>query len=325
MIRLIYFFILLSISIRTFSQYCETDTSINIEFPFHYINTTGGFWIVYEDSLFRHKTNDSVLIPDSKDLIGSDDNYYSETLEIPIKDSIVFYYPMTVFPYYVLINQGNYTKITFHDLINKDQSSLLLKNGNYVFKMYHSLTWKSPPYLSYNCLVINKTNNQYISDRRCFSTEAKDTCIVVMVNNVHKLRSIPDKGYTYYYATIELFNKCDKDIINHCLNVAEFFQLGCSAWDFFITNRNDIYTTCSKDCSSNIGFMQTLKTRERIIYDSILFHVGDAECLTNNKCKAGFIFVTYTDRNNYGGFFQSMRAKTKNIKGIIWSDEFSFE
>jgi hypothetical protein len=327
--KFLFFSILFFISLRAFTQYCEGKSYIIILYPFHYNDIWGKNCIIYDDSLFRHKEHDSLLIPESKKPIGFEESMKSDTLGVSPNDSVVFYYPETKFPYYIISNKVGKTKITFYDLFSDDRRTLLLNNEDFSYETIR-MTWNLPPYPDYDSYVINKTRDVFYTKKRCFSTEANDSCISIHVRDIHKRTKSTyhsDTNYSYYYVTVDVKNNCEIDRANYCLNIAQFHQDLCYWADNFLTNNIDKYEVIYnwRDCTSNLGSGHTLKPGEQITYDSLRVRVRNDACVNNMKCRIGFVYMTDELRKKGNLSISAYIKYRKNNEGIIWSDEFCFE
>ncbi len=327
--RLLFLFFLFFISSKTFAQYCESETYIVIYNPFHYNSDNGKNCIIYDDSLFTHKEHDSLLVPISKVPIDLIKTLVPDTLGVPPNDSVVFYYPGTKFPYYIISNKENKTKITFYDLFSNDRSSILLNNEDFSYEKVR-LVFDLPPYPEYDEYILKKTRNAFLTKKRCFSTEANDSCISIHVRDFHKqVQSYynVDTNYYYYLVTVEVKNNCDIDRANYCLNIARFHQNQCTWADNFLTNNINKYQVIYdwRDCPSNLGGMHSLKPGEKIAYDSLRVWVRKDACVNNIKCRIGFVYMTDDLRKKYNLTTKEYIKYSENNEGIIWSDEFCFE
>ncbi len=327
--RFLFFFFLFSISIQSFPQYCEDSSVIVIHYPFYYTKILGKNYIIYDDFLFSHKENDTLLIPESKNPIGFDKSMKPDTIGVQPNDSIVFYYPETRSPYYIISNKEGKTKITFYDLFSNDRSYLLLNNEDFSYETIR-LTWLLPPYHEYDMYVLKKTRNVFLTKKRCFSTEANDSCISINVRDIHK-RAIStyhsETNYSLYYVTVDVVNNCEIDSANYCLNIAQFYQYECKWADNFLSNNIDKYEVIYdwRDCPSNRGVRPSINTGGKITYDSLRVWVRKDACVNNIKCRIGFVYMSeYLSKKCNCSIFQYYKYR-KNDDGIIWSDEFCFE
>lgn len=322
--RLVFISILVFISVRAFSQFCESDKYLTLYQNFHY-NLP---WIIYDDSLFRHKENDSLMIPSKYISLGYMESSYPDTLIVPLKDSVVYYYPDTKIPYYVISNKGTKTQIIFHDLFSSDTRSLVLNNEDFYFEKL-MVTGSSPPYKVYPLQEIAKTRPYFLTKKHCFSEEAKDTCVTAKIADIQlkgKRNPGPGLNFSYYYVSIALTNKCEVDQDNYCLNIAEFHLNSCTREDFFITNNIGFELKTCWDCPFNPGLYMKIKPGETIRIDSLFMRVDDAECLKNNKCKIGLVYMNWDEWMQYQGDIKAaLIDKKKKNTGIIWTDEFSIK
>lgn len=110
------FLFLVFLQTVSFAQTIETDSTIEISYPFSSVYNNGKVWIKYQSALFDHKENDSIEITEWAQI---------RTFKSPTRNNLTFYYPGTNRIYYKVKKLNKSFIVLFFDINGKSKHEIL--------------------------------------------------------------------------------------------------------------------------------------------------------------------------------------------------------